>query len=492
MSAEVLSGFQPHSEILDWNHRGLQPVQEFATLENYIFRGNTPQVKDQLREAVKVYPEKYQPKFKKDVANYQVTEVVSKEFPHGGSDVGVVFLSGGTGTATGDAHIPAEIFLKSKENLSQKIGFAAALSSSASRDTVDTAFPSSHAERAAHQAALVVDLLKRNPTKNLFVLGHSLGALEAAYMTPILEKLIEINGLETKVAGTILAHPLSYYEQRVVSFVKKFVDYQRHFMQPEITQKYPSRRDVAQVEEAYTLAKDGGEGELASRLYTQLQEMQKRHDHPIDLTSEQEAKLINLDEQIDQLWFGQDRRFFKGEVWPKSRSRKLHQLEKERRKMLKPLVQDWMQTGDMRGSKVPMKANWRVVRAVFLRKLSDSTIRPLPQYVREQLTGNVAVVLGEIDQLFKADEALSKMELWTTRQQEAYRKKNPDVTDEELEEVGQFFPNASSVHEAIITNWSHHAPATDSGKHGAIVTDLMKRMLTTQEQPDKKTQVYYH
>lgn len=479
------AGIISEPQTINVEHPALEQIKKVAEIRHDKFSRFTNESFANVSNALSVYDIENRPKLRRDDApEYKAASVIALEQPPLGSRVGVVFFSGALGTSSGDIHIPAEIMLKTNEaraneraagataEITPQLAFATALTSSVGKDIansqnwVDILTHKSHVETAAYQAAFLLELLKEHPCDELVIIGHSLGTQEASYARPLLEKLLEINKIDTKIVGSILVHPNGLFKQDTQQFIKGLKEYQFPFLIDEVREMFPSLIDIYGVKAELDRAREGYDAGLTMRKNQELVEMRSKYANPRNLSPEQIEVLSDIDNQIEEIYFKED----------KNRQKKLDKLLKRRYSFLMPITKDWLQTADPRKNEGDsLKSRVAMARVTALRR-EGSSIRPMPDWVADKQKGEVDIILGSDDHFFPENIALLQLSEMEAKKKRELLKEDPEATKEDLEIAGRYFPQADRVNIARIADWAHHVPATNAPKFGEIMTDVIRRM----------------
>lgn len=440
----------------------------------------------QLREAVEVYPKRHRPRRLDRPLHYIASVVTPKgqpietaeQFPSG--KLGVIFLTGVEGTAAGAASMVAEICKRSKD-----IGFAAALSSSASVDTLNQPFPKNLVERAAYQAAFITRLLKDYPCSKIVLIGYSLGGMELAYTLPILGRLIQANRLQTKIEGMILVQAGGQFRQNIAELALRRLPAVMS-LEGEVAEMFPSILDIRRVEAQLEKAREMGDKGLELRLARQLEEMKEKRENPPHLEEEERRKLASLERRLQKLV----------ETWPRDLklkdSKRIRELKRERLQLLIPAIKQVLQGAEARTEAAPFEVHRRTILATT-RHPAMAVARPSSEWVRSQIRGiPVAVIWGEGDPYFPAEEAINRRIIERIGRSQRLKRKHPEKSIGERQRLSEYFSHASAVLEATVAYWPHLAPFTNPLKFAEIITDLIERMGKIQKEAQPpKIRLYY-
>lgn len=366
--------------------------------------------------------------------------------------VGIFFLSGAGGTGPGVVHIAENLWRESHEKRSRlgETGLVAAIGSAIGPDAIGESFSKNHAERAAQTCALIVDLLQQNKCDQIYLIGHSMGGMEMAYMLPVLEKVLSRDELQTKIGGAIFAQSSSLFKQNWLNFLgKKHAEVES--LSHESSYMFPSPVDLAQAKQDVWLAleKHGNweshkkKGELAS-----MEERLKKNLELLDDT--QQKQLAAIDEKIKDSF-----------VDP----RKIQELLKQRLELLKPVLQQIMKGAELRDGRFPLKTSLALVQSAVLPG-SNGMVSTLPAEVRRKITVPVGVISSPDDVYF--DE----------------RSITRSITGDGMQPMSDFFPFAPELIQRKLPTSPHMALSVDPSE---MTEAAIETMISLQKHPHPDT-----
>lgn len=443
----------PGKSYLDRAHSSLEPLHGRANVQELELKGFSPELRQQLRVAMLSFPEPFRVPVK-DPPAHRATVITPESLPSSTLPTqGVIWGPGFEGTAASNVHLAAKLFDELPKHLKDsQLGLVASLSSSFSADTRNWRYPQSHLERATHFAALITELVKKNPypLDKLKLVFHSLSAMEASYMIPMLRSLLRQNDIKTQIDGVILAQPAGLYDQGNFNFLSKRMPEVVSF-NGEIAEMFPSPLDFQRVENK--LKHD----ETARQ---ELDEMEQKKITP-NLTEDQKTALLAIDNAIESS--------------KNADGRMTKSLLRQRRKLLKPVIQKVLQGADLRGKPtIKERAQYSLnmiqfVMANFLPGKKGMT-RALPEPISKALDDiPVAMIFGEQDPYFKLDEYQKYLEDQRTKGKE------PLFT-----QAKRFI--------AHIAGWPHIGVVTNTTKFSRIVGDIFRKMDEEAQESSGKNQ----
>lgn len=369
-------------------------------------------------------------------------------------ETSLVVLGGAPGSALGNIHIGLEV-AKAMQKQGALISSISAINGSASVDIEGGEFSANPAERAAYMAALIADILPKDPSsakKHLIINGISLGGLDLGYMYPVLQKLLadkyQMTLIFTQAGGQ--------FDQGVARFGINWLQAMK--WESELLRSFPSPADIAEVKNQLREAKGDADVTKEVRLREQLAVLEERRRNlfylqpensdnyyfdrsfPGKSTSKQDilTQLRLLDQQIQEcVDFNVD---------PK----KLDRLLKQRKDLLFPVIIEKLEGIDER--KIGM-AKGGLSNLIFKTILAKGgLVEAFPYSLRAILNTDIVQIFGEDDKAFPAEEA---------------KKKNNPEKD---------FPAAPHIYVATVKKWGHAAAATSSEDYGQIVGDIYWRL----------------
>lgn len=262
-----------------------------------LVRSQTPSgpLLQELGQAAVALPEDVRPIFGDGkVARYTASLITSNNHPLGDS-LGFFFLPGILGTAPSTAHIAGQFYREASDRMEKPVIFSSSLSSSIGVDMRDQPFLGT-TKRAAFQAGLMADILAENPASEVWLMGHSDGALSALHALPILEQILENRGSQTRVAGLVLTQSAGLYDQNILTFPLRY--FGMPLMKEAISHLFPTQKEI--VDTRNRLA---GEHDLDTRvaLFEELRRMQLRY-----TDSRPEGSVLK--DEVNKLLMGADTR----------------------------------------------------------------------------------------------------------------------------------------------------------------------------------------
>ncbi|OGM31890.1 hypothetical protein A3D01_05435 [Candidatus Woesebacteria bacterium RIFCSPHIGHO2_02_FULL_39_13] len=428
-------------------------------VENLIFTKLSPETQIALQQSLEVFPEQYRPTIHPEHLPRYQTVLASSELNNPENQAGIIYIAGATGAAPAYAHVAAEMYRSAEKMFDERAGFSAVIGSSASIDTVEQRLPTNLSERAAYQAAFILELIKKKQCKNLYLLGQSLGGMEVTYIVPVLEKLLEIENIDTKISGLILFQAGGQYEQSLTDFTKSIPEFMS--LKRGILEMWPSPLDELKAKEEMYLAKEKDDSAESFRWKMRLENIREKRQNREYLTDEEQNKLQEIDTKLQQL--------------PSKKERK--QLLKERYQLLYPAVQR-ISTTDARPRNISKElgAFLNTIRAAVLNKERKfDVVRSLPKWLREEITGiPVAFVWGREDEFFPVDSA--RNEMIKNRLEDINSPREGAAQPEPLHQRGKYFPNVPIVYDAEVIGSPHELANIDTQKFADIVANITSRM----------------
>lgn len=459
------------STLLGHNINESHPLIGELKVEDIIFTGLQSQSFQTLQNATEILPPEHRPKLSKDRVPHYQAALVSFEKNNDANGYGIIYITGATGTGPAYGHVAAELFRKG-EATDKSLNLSAVIGSSASIDTIEQTFSADITERAAYQAAFIVELLKKYPTKSLYLLGQSLGGMEVNYVVPILKGLLEKENIETEVSGLILFQSGGVFEQKLANVAKSIPEFMS--LRAGIEEIWPSPDQETKAREQMDLAREHEDMAESLRWKTRLASIEAKRQNPEHLTEDELEKLRRIDSQL--------------ESFPSQKDR--NKLFKQRYQLLYPVVQRVSNTDSRpRVLSKELGALLNTVRATISNKGRKFDVtRALPEWIRERIKDfPVAIVWGREDEFFPADLAKSKMDLKKIRDVKRLREETQIQDMDTLYQLGSYFPNAPIVYQAEILAGPHELANTDIKTFGNIVTNLVERMKTWNKSYSEKT-----
>ncbi len=352
-----------------------------------------------------------------------------------------------------------------------------AIGSPASVDEKITKFSASHIERAAYEAAVVIEQLKKHPVKELICMGHSLGGTELAYMIPILRSLIKQNGLDTKIKGEIFIQSTGQYEQSIPGISARSGEVGS--LRGEMRELFPSSVDISEAEERLQRLDEDVDMEEVLLMRTQIEEMRRKKENPPYLTEEEWTALAAMDKELEEEKDKTRRRDLVGQ--------RAAFFLKSKDKAKPSIMQRIVAAADIRPKPILSNTDWLQVGAkimgydkvpVLNRVLPEYGINTaLPEWLRDQVDDVLTAFLwGGKDAYMPAKEAQARQTSEAIDRMRKIKKENPELDAETVWREAQYFPHSPVVFDAEIADFPHIGVATDAPKYAKIVTDVVWRM----------------
>ncbi|MFC1626888.1 hypothetical protein ACFL1P_01655 [Patescibacteria group bacterium] len=430
--------------------------------------------------------------------------------------IGIFYLTGmlGSGPGTGDF---VRAVSEQEQDKSGERPFVAGISSSISVDTGEATLPSIE-KRTAQMAAFIVEILQKNPCKEIVLVGHSLG-VEMFYALPALQKLIEHHGLDTKIKATVISQGAGLFEQSAFQFIHSL--YKEGKQRTAIDLLYPTSEVISSYEVRRREAlRVGDEGEVrvlsglislmrkrltkpelaylreesllrsrpldAYRFKRNSETFQESHDTWEYLTAEEKEQLNELDFELVIARRNND-------------TRQVKRLRNRRYSLLAtPIYRNMSGPDIQKGS--PLRLNSQSVWNAL--KTGGQTLRVMPEWVRQRVDWPVGMIWGENDLFYPSERALKSREQWTRKQRKKAERhlhmlNIPDWDEQEAERINQYvtstgilFPHAPKVIEATITGWPH-ASFANVDLFAGYVLDVLDTLdtLPVQDHTTVRTQI---
>jgi hypothetical protein len=447
-------------------HPDLQSlINKGAKVKETLFYSPSHSVQQSVDMALQVIPEAHRPDLKRLPQPKLRISSITKDVetltdPEGEGDQILFYVPGAEGTAASAAHIMAKLLEKSPAKMGVTI------SSYASIDNLDSSkdrYVKDPFEKATHYLAVILEVIKQNPSKKIILEGTSMGALDMIATSILLKKLIAEGKVNTEIAGVILNQPAGMYDQSRVEFATKRKD--EHVSNvKEREYLFPSYQEFAEVETELELAKEQGDIPKTLGLQEQLKLMTQKKQNPPHLNNEQAEQLHEIDTKISQV-LGQD-------------DKELARLEKQRDALLIPVIQESVMGAETRRRGVSNLV-WAKDLArihVFFPQNALSWVRCLDPELRSQIDFPLAVVMGERDAYFKDSELQTAMKKDRIETVKRLQGEYDNLTADQAHEVAEYFPRAPKVLFAHIANWSHNSALLDPQKNAEIKLDLYRRL----------------
>ncbi len=262
-----------------------------------LVRSQTPAevVLQNLSQAVTVLPADVRPNFEdRKMASFTASVITPNQHPLGES-FGFFFLPGVLGTAPSTAHIAGEFYREASDRLDKPVMFSSSFSSSIGVDMRKQPFIGNTTKRAAFQAGLMAEILRKNPATEIWLMGHSDGGLSALHTLPILEQLMKDRDSETRIAGLILTQATGLYDQNILSFGLRYS--RMPLMNEAIAYLYPTSKQLLDASERLATESDP---KLKKALNNELTRIQSRYfiERPGHLKAEILKTLMGADTRV--------------------------------------------------------------------------------------------------------------------------------------------------------------------------------------------------
>jgi len=440
-------GFNDAGQFLNAKDNSFSGLESTAEVRNFEFQGIPQDSLDKVKTALSIFPKGHRPQVGERIPHYQLATITAKDDElKREHDIGAVFIPGVDGTAANNAVTASALYKELGKG--RDLGFTLSMSSSVSRDTLDDPYVHSIERKAAQQASVIVEYLKNHPVKELMLMGHSLGAQELVYVAPLLERLLQEHGMDTKIGGLILFNPGGQFDRSRLKFMTTDTSTVIHYDR-EIDEKFPTAEILQRIREQREEAERWGNSTEVDRLNRQMDEMTAKYADPQDLPENIKHEVQRINTELDQT----------------DDPDTISTLMKRRHEILQPVIASLLVGADTRepmGKLRKSKMNRRIGRATALRK------RPItkqnPAWIRDLDTYPTAVVLGDNDPYFP-----------TSQVSEMFRK-------------GDFpYPKAPVFDLATVGNGSHIGVAIEPQKYAGIAVDLYGKLQQEAVQPTPKS-----
>lgn len=440
-------------------------------VEEHVLRGLSPSIKAGIRLALQgISPQSVS--FSETPPSFRAIAIEdSSNIEEDGKDrIGAIILAGASATASGIAHTGLKVLEGLKKTEGVNPGKIITIGSPFSLDIESEEYSKSHFERAAYQAAFILELLKQSPGQQVYLIGHSAGALEIIYLLPILESLMKQNDISpNNIKGLIFFQPGGLYEQSSVNFIGRKIPKAASFNQERI-QLFPSVEDIADIKTSIAHAKENRvDVRTIAAMEQTLVEMEDRRKNPPFLDDQQKQQLREIDFEIDKAMF---------EVGGEKRLPKLY---KHRNRLLAPVIKKLSLGADIWEGK-PISP--RFFARYALRNLvpgADGIISSVPKLIRERIKRPVALVFSHNDPYFpyqEAREGLINQNLSDMKDQDGWNIQSSGG-------LVNIFPNIPVLFEAQVQSFPHAAIATDAEGFSKVVVDIIRKMRNFEENGQK-------
>jgi hypothetical protein len=225
--SETLS---PSRSNINPEHRSFKAAESLINRpQEIVFGAPSPDLTRDVNLAMEIFPPHMRVKLKESVPSFHAAVFTTKkaesmekpdtEQAEKKPTVGLFFLSGVPGSGAGHLFVPLEMVraAQSRPELGE-VTLGGSVGAVLSADTNGSRLVTNPVERAGYLAAFFEELMKNQNCDEIYLIGHSLGAAELPYLVPLLNKLFEIRGKKTRVAGAIMHQPGGMGDQRMDQF----------------------------------------------------------------------------------------------------------------------------------------------------------------------------------------------------------------------------------------------------------------------------------
>jgi pimeloyl-ACP methyl ester carboxylesterase len=452
-----------HLEFIDKGHALLKDFP--GQIKEFRFGTASPSTTKSIKAALDFLPTEQQPDLRINPDHQLRVATLIKDSKSSIQDKEAYFyLPGSVGTPAGAAPSVAEVM-----KAVPQIELGATFSSYASADTwgdMKDGYPRHPFERAAQIAGIITETLKQNPSPTILLEGTSMGGMDMFLASLVLQSMIDKGDLNTKIGGFIFNQAGGLYDQDKLQFLGPRKD-EHVSAKKEVQHLYPNKENFADVETALEKAKEAGDAPKVLRLQTQLHEMVERVNIPPYLSGDQIAHLNEMDNAINELYFG-------------GSNKSLSDLLEERQKYLKNIIDPLQGKGVVTGAEtrtlpdggIPA-LNWvkNLVPSILVPKFGVGLATKMPRELREQAKFPIAIVSGEIDAYFKPSEVENSV----SDEQLQLRQQNQGSA-KEGDNLHGYFPNSPHLFMVDIANWPHNGILVNPEKNAEIKADIFRRM----------------
>lgn len=240
------------------------------------------------------------------VPHYNVV-AISDEVPRIQPDkpeVAFIHISGGGGSARVCTSIALSYEQQIKEQTDWNVPYSMAMSSSQSSDTVGQKFHRPVVVNAAYQAATIAEFVETHPAANLVLVGHSLSVPEVQALAPVLKKVFEEKGIDTRIAGLILEQGGGLHDipGNPLTSRLKFLNRvnKTNTLKAEVHDRYPAPDDLKELEARLREAVRWGDISTVQRLRGHLNNMRNKYAFHPGLTDSQAIKLDAYNDALER------------------------------------------------------------------------------------------------------------------------------------------------------------------------------------------------
>jgi hypothetical protein len=486
--SESFQTLSPESSNLNPQTISLENAEKTPKVEEVVFQYLPYVLRNQMLKGLEEYPDSLRPKNISIIPpSYHAVVVSPKEAPmkvssaESQSKMGVFFLSGSPGTAAQISGICTELFNNVSKRLPEDtaVNVVAGIDSSINMDKEDNRVPLNPVERAAYQAGLIMELMKKHKCDSLYLMGHSLGGMELGYMIPMLKSLLKQNKFpESAIKGLTFFQSAALYEQNSLNFMTVKT---AKINDPEqiVKEIYPTLEDVANLETEIWRAQEAGDMGLVIRKTDQLSKVKELRGNPPYLTYDQKEQLSVIDQEIASA-IGVDQKKY-DHLLKKRTHFLLHQLKVikqassggDKRSKFDPPFSMWLKLGS---SNI---ANMHIPRVSF-----SGLTETLPDSIRQSITYPVSLAFTDEDHYFNRREAESRM------LDMQIKKYNQAPEGQDAYHHASLFPKASILRHLYIENFSHCSPVVRAEKFAAINADALVATLQNKDKVGIENRYY--
>lgn len=488
--SETLS---PSLSNINPEHRSFKAAESLINRpREIVFGAPSPDLARDVNLAMEIFPPHMRVKLKESVPTFHAAVFATKkadsaekpvdtEQAEKKPTVGLFFLSGVPGSGAGHLFVPLEMVraAQSRPELGE-VTLGGSVGAVLSADTNGSRLVTNPVERAGYLAAFFEEMMKNQNCDEIYLIGHSLGAAELPYLVPLLNKLFEIRGKKTRVAGAIMHQPGGMGDQRmggltgekgVLSFaigrtgrVSSFID--------DTAYMFPTRDDFARIETEIGMAQDKGDHTLAMRLEAVKKDMLEqpaKNQHFIDNNLEQKQKdeLAKIDSELESAYSLGD-------------SKKADKYYQQRLKLLSPMVIKIVNTRE-KTPKDPSPLAFAKF-APYMLLHPAGLLGMVPAEVRKLMKVPIAVTSSDADLYFPKKLVTSSFDTEQIRQYEKIKAAKiaqgtgeEGLNDEAFAE-SRMFPESPETFLVDIPNLPHSGTTVDPEKVAPMAIDMFVRM----------------
>jgi hypothetical protein len=390
-----------------------------------------------------IYPghKPFQPK-PEEIPNYQTAAIIGNESSEEGSEkpqTAYILFTGNATNSDSTLQDAAELYKCAKNN-SENVAFSATVGSSNSLETMNTKFTRDPVERGMYQAINLMNLIKNHPSKNLelVISSQSLASMDLLYGWPIMEKLLENEGLDPKktVRGLILLQPAGIQNQKLSEFIKNTLAIVPDTLEQE--DHYPTEENIANFDVAIEKATTEGDGAQVFLLKERQKKLTERREN-IRQAMMRENPAIS-DEVIQK----KVNEHVNAEIVQGAKQKR--ELLPNKRSILMALatLPPWIKKGNM--------------------------LRTAPKDIRERIDVPIAVAVTEQDKLFP--DALKSMTSAATDEAIQRQREAPDENLDTIHDESQFFSHSPQLIEAVIAGLPHKGYGAEPQEFARIISRI--------------------